>query len=228
MLDSGGWAVDRCRRHPRFVLGAVVFAIVAVAAVLVDVRVAFLALDRLVDRPLLFGGFLVGFALVRPLMAWPTSLIPIAAGYAFGVAGIVPSVILLTVTGVPPYWFARRTSGGGRVSRAGRRLLAATGGFRGVAASRLFPAPSDVVSIGAGIAGVRLRPYVLGTAVGEIPWAVLGVSVGVSIDRLVAGAAAGAFDPWVVVGMAAIGLLVLSGPLYRHFGPGPVAGPSES
>ena len=83
-------------------------------------------------------------------------------------------------------------------------------------ATRLFPVPSDAVSVGAGIAGVRTRPFLLGTAVGELPWTVVGVAVGVSIDRLTVGGVSGA-DPTVFVAMAGLGALLLAGPLYRAF-----------
>jgi uncharacterized membrane protein YdjX (TVP38/TMEM64 family) len=74
--------------------------------------------------------------------------------------------------------------------------------------------PSDVISVSAGAAGVRLRPFLVGTAVGELPWVVVGVAVGVSLDRLAAGSLA-AVDPTVLVAMAGLGALLLAGPVYR-------------
>jgi uncharacterized membrane protein YdjX (TVP38/TMEM64 family) len=87
--------------------------------------------------------------------------------------------------------------------------------MRAVAGTRLLPLPSDAVTVGAAAAGVGLRPLLLGTALGELPWVVGGVAVGVSLDRL---AASGSLvDPTVLVGMAAVGALVLAGPFYRTF-----------
>jgi uncharacterized membrane protein YdjX (TVP38/TMEM64 family) len=87
---------------------------------------------------------------------------------------------------------------------------------RAVGGTRLLPLPSDAVTVGAAAAGVGVRPFVVGTALGELPWVVCGVAVGVSLDRLTA-AGGSLVDPTVILGMAAVGALVLAGPLYRTF-----------
>ncbi|SEM01446.1 SNARE associated Golgi protein [Blastococcus sp. DSM 46786] len=51
--------------------------------------------------------------------------------------------------------------------------------------ARAMPvAPFVVVSYAAGLSGVRLGPYVMGTAVGLVPWSVLYVSIGASAARI--------------------------------------------
>lgn len=207
-------AIDRLRGHPRIVLGALAVALLVVLAIVTGPERVLAVLDGLADRPAIFAALLCGYAIVRPALAWPTLVLPIGAGYAFGVWGLLPAIVLLTLTGVPPYLVARRASGRGPVSSVGHRVVEATGDLRGVAAARFLPLPSDVISIGAGVADVRFRPYVLGTAIGESPWAVLGILVGLSIERLVAGDLEG-FDPLLLAGMAAAGVLLLAGPVYR-------------
>jgi len=103
-----------------------------------------------------------------------------------------------------------------RVLEAGERFVGVAGGARTVAATRLFPLPSDAVSIAAGAANVRLGPFLLGTAAGELPWVIAGVAIGVSTDRLVAGDLS-VLDPTLFAGMAGVGVLLLAGPFYRAY-----------
>ena len=71
-------------------------------------------------------------------------------------------------------------------------------------------------ALGAGVAGVRLRPFLVGTAAGEFPWVIAGVAVGVSVDRLASGDLS-ALDPALFVGMAGVAALLLAGPFYRAY-----------
>lgn len=203
------------QRRDRTILGLTSLGVVVLAAWLVSPSVALDWIATLVRRPLVFGLAVCLLAVVRPLFAWPTLTLSIAIGYAYGFLGVPFAVVVLVVTSVLPYWFGVETAGSGRITAAGRRLIDELGGVRGVTAARLLPAPSDAVSVAAGIAGVRFRPYLLGTALGELPWAILGISVGVSLDRLQGGAFAGLVDPWILVGMAAVAVLLLAGPCYR-------------
>ncbi|ESP88445.1 hypothetical protein K933_08297 [Candidatus Halobonum tyrrellensis G22] len=176
--------------------GAALVAVAAAAwltspALLVD-RLTWLAAD-----PLRLAAALGLLAVVRPFLAWPTTLLAVVAGYGFGLAGAPLALGLITLTSVPPYWFARRGRdgwGGGRLSAlttraagAGERAVSVAGGARSVAAVRLVPVPSDVVNVGAGLAGVRLLPFLAGTAVGEVPWAVAGTVAGASAGRVAGG-----------------------------------------
>jgi len=205
---------------------------VAAVAVAVSVAAAWTAspaavvgpLARLADRPVLFGVALLGLAAVRPAIAWPTTLLSAAVGFGYGWVGAPVGVALVTATAIPPYGLARTgraRSPDGRVGRvtarvcdAGERLAAVAGSARTVAAARLLPLPSDAVSLGAGVAGVPLRPFLVGTAVGELPWVLLGVAVGVSLDRLATGDLS-VVDPTALVAMASAGVLLLAGPVYR-------------
>lgn len=182
-------------------------------------------LAALSARPVLFGSALVVLYLVRPLFAWPISPISALVGYVLGVTyGVPVALVGAVLTCVPPFLFARHVGddacrGGERtlVSRlgdAGKRVVEVTGATRGVLAARLSPVPADPVSYGAGFSGVSTRAFVAGTFVGEIPWVVLEVLAGASMRQLsLQGLGAGLH---VVVGSAAVALLVLAGPTYRH------------
>lgn len=208
------------RRHARLAAGLGLFALVAVLAWLTSPawvleRLAWLAAD-----PLRLAGALLILALVRPVLAWPTTLIAVVAGYGWGLRGFPVAITLIALTSVPPFLVARRARGGGRVARAGERAVGVAGEFRSVTASRLFPAPSDVVSVGAGVAGVRLLPFVAGTAVGEVPWALAGLLAGQSLDRVLAEGLGAVVDPRLVVAAALVAVLLLAGPVYRHLSGG--------
>lgn len=206
------------QRHRRLTLAVTTLVAVAVAAWLVSPAVALATLDSVASQPVLYGLLIVVAAVVRPLVAWPTTLLAVAVGYGYGIAGLPFAVAVMTLTGLPPYWFGTATSDAGRVATLGKQFIEASGGVRGVAGARLLPVPSDVISVAAGVAGVRRRPYLLGTAVGELPWAVLGVLVGVSLERLHRGGMNGVVDPWLLVGMSGVAILLLAGPCYQLIG----------
>jgi len=199
----------------RLLAGGLTLLGVAAAAWLVSPAVAIDAFERLASAPLLFTVVLAAVAVVRPFVAWPTLLLPIAVGYAYGVAGLPLALAALVVTSLPPYWFGISAAGSGRLTTAGERLLSETGGVRGVASARLFPVPSDAISVAAGAMRVRLRPFLAGTLLGELPWAILGILAGSSVDRLTTGDLSGAVDPWLLAGMTALAILLLAGPSYR-------------
>ena len=175
-------------------------------------RLAWVAAD-----PLRLTLALVAVAVVRPLFAWPTTLLAVAAGYGLGLGGFPLALALVVVTSLPPYWVAGLSAGDGSVAAAGERLVAETGDVRSVVGSRLLPLPSDVVSAGAGVAGVPLRAFALGTAVGEVPWVAAGVVAGDSFATLSTGSLSAAMDPRVVVGAAILAALAFAGPAYRLY-----------
>ncbi|WP_224449162.1 TVP38/TMEM64 family protein [Haloprofundus salilacus] len=196
--------------------GAVI-ALTALAAWFVSPETLFERLRWLAADPVRFVTVLTLVALVRPLLAWPTTLLAVVVGYTHGLVWTPIALALVVVSSVPPYFFGRHVRGdSGRFAAAGERFVDTTGNVRSVAASRLFPAPSDIVSVGAGIADVRLRSYLLGTALGEIPWVVGGVFVGGSLGALTADSLTGLFDVRLVVAAAVVSLLLLAGPLYRY------------
>ncbi|QCJ46344.1 MULTISPECIES: TVP38/TMEM64 family protein [Haloprofundus] len=196
---------------------AAVVLVAALAAWLVSPETLFERLRWVAADPVRFVAVLTLVALVRPLLAWPTTLLAVVVGYTQPLTWAPVALALVVVSSVPPYFFGRHIRGdSGRFAAAGERFVDTTGDVRSVAASRLFPAPSDIVSVGAGVADVRLRSYVLGTAVGETPWVVGGVLVGGSLGALTADSLTGLFDVRLVAGAAAVGVLLLAGPLYRY------------
>jgi len=209
----------------RQVAGSALLLGVALAATLLLSPARLLAeLAALSTRPLLFGGALLVLYLVRPLFAWPISPVSALVGYVLGVEyGVPVALVGATLTCVPPFLFARYVGADasestetivGRLGTAGRRVVEVTGATRGVLAARLSPLPADPVSYGAGVSGVSTRAFVAGTFVGEVPWVVLEVLAGASMRQLsMQGLGAGLH---VVVGSAAVALLVLAGPTYRH------------
>jgi uncharacterized membrane protein YdjX (TVP38/TMEM64 family) len=201
----------------RVVAGLVVAAVLA-GALLVSPEAVLPRLAWLTGDPIRFGAALVGLALVRPLLAWPTTLLAVAAGYGLGEWALPAALALMTLTSLPPYLLARRgRAAAGWVADAGERVVSVAGDFRSVTASRLFPTPSDVVSIGAGLAGVPPRVYVIGTTVGEFPWAFAGVVAGGKAGTPASGEAAlgDVVGPWVAVAAALVGTLLLARPAYR-------------
>ena len=214
----------------RFAVAGVGVAVLAGVALGVSPDAALSRLRWLATSPIRFAVALLALAAVRPLLAWPTTLLAVAVGFGYGWVGTPLALALVVGTAVPLYALARAgrlrlrdesEAGGGsgvadRLCRAGERLAAESGSVRAVAGARLLPLPSDAVTVGAAAAGVGLRPFLAGTAVGELPWVLCGVAVGVSIDRLTAPGGS-LVDPTAVLGMAAVGALVLAGPLYRTF-----------
>jgi uncharacterized membrane protein YdjX (TVP38/TMEM64 family) len=193
-------------------------ALVAVVAALAWTRSPSWALTRLAwvaTDPVRLTAALVLVAVVRPLFAWPTTLLAAVVGYGFGPWGFPLALGLVVLTSIPPYWVAGHGAGEGRIAAAGERLVDEAGDLRSVAGSRLLPLPSDVVSVGAGVAGVPLRAFALGTAVGEVPWVAVGVVAGDSLGGIRRASLAAAMDPGVVVGAALLATLAFAGPVYR-------------
>ena len=212
------------RASIRQAAGVGVVLVVAVAAALTTSPDAVSArVEELTHRPLLFAGVLLALYLVRPLLAWPISALSILLGYVLGPAAIPIALAGAVVTALPAYALARYLGHDAgflaRVGDVGDVVRRTTGDLRGVIAVRLAPLPTDPVSYATGLAGVPLRPYVAGTALGEAPWVVAAVLLGASAGELTtAGAAAG---PLLLVTTVALAtLLALSGPAYRRVAAG--------
>lgn len=199
---------------------SVLVGLVLVTSVLFSPTETLRAVEGLLANPLRFALALAVLYLLRPFVAWPLSLFSVLVGYAYGPALGFPVALCGTVAScLVPFLLARyvRSDVGllGRLSGSGRRFFDATGDTRGVFAARLSPAPADAVSYGAGLSGVSTVGFVLGTVLGEIPWAAAFVLVGASMNEFRAGEAtldSAAF----VVGAAVLALLVLAGPVYRY------------
>ena len=190
------------------------------------------ALSTLAERPLLFAPALLVAYLVRPFLAWPISVLSVLLGFLFGPMAIPVGLAGAVLTCLPPYLLARRSdasgldeAGGsgllGRAGDTGARFLSVTGDVRGLAAARLAPLPADPVSYGAGLSGIGLPAYVLGTALGELPWVTTAVLLGASLETLrVEGVSGGA--PLAVAALA-IAVLLVAGPLYQAWRGGAAA-----
>ena len=206
------------QRRSRAALGFAVLLVVGIGAALTSPQWVLSRLDWLAGDPIRFVAALVALALVRPLLAWPTTLIAVVVGYGWGFRGLPVAVALIALTSVPPFLLARQSAGGGRFATAGARAVDATGDLRGVIVSRLLPAPSDVVSVGAGLSGVPLRAFVIGTAIGELPWAVAGIVAGQSIGRVLREGLGAVIELELVLAAGVAAVLLLAGPAYRHLG----------
>lgn len=203
----------------QLLFGGITLFVVGLAAWLVSPTVALSGFERLSASPLLFTAVVFGVAVVRPICAWPTLLLSIGIGYAYGIAGLPLALVALVFTSLPPYQFGTAVTGSGRLTATGQRFIAETGGVCGVTAARLLPLPSDTISVAAGAVGVPVGPFLVGTLLGELPWAVLGILVGGSVDRLTTGELSGVVDPWLLAGMAAVAVLLVAGPCYRLLSP---------
>jgi uncharacterized membrane protein YdjX (TVP38/TMEM64 family) len=205
------------QRRSRAALGAAVLLVVGLGAALTSPQWVLSRLDWLAAEPVRFAAALAALALVRPLLAWPTTLIAVVVGYGWGVRGLPAALALIALTSVPPFLLARQSADGGRLASAGARAVDATGDLRGVIVSRLLPAPSDVVSVGVGVSGVSLRAFVIGTAIGELPWAVAGIVAGQSIGRVLREGLRAVIELELIVAAGVAAVLLLVGPAYRHF-----------
>lgn len=156
--------------------------------------------------------------LARPFLAWPISALSVLVGYRYGVAVGLPVALAGTVgTSLIPYAGARRFGRVegllGRATDGARRFFDATGGLRGVVAARLAPMPAEPVSAAAGVGGVSLPAFVLGTLTGELPWTIAAVVAGDSMRTLTIDGAT--VDPRVVALAGVAALALLAGPAYR-------------
>jgi len=202
------------------VAAGVTLAVAAVAGTLVVSPGRVLGkLAALGDRPLSFLAALSVVYALRPLVLWPISAVSLAVGFVFGPALGVPVGLAGAVyTSLPPYLLARWVPRGegplARLEAAGRRITAATGHVRGLAAARLVPLPADPVSYTAGLAGISLPAFVAATALGELPWVLTAVVAGSSMRTFALERAGDAVA--LVVAATALGILLVSGPLYRR------------
>ncbi|WP_185715617.1 TVP38/TMEM64 family protein [Halocatena pleomorpha] len=180
----------------------------------------FLPLAQWSDRywPMLVVG-LIGLYLVRPFFLWPLSIFSVFIGYAFGFPVGVPLALLGTLlTCAPPFliatWFNEGIPYFGRIVEHGTTLVETTGELRGMVAARLSPVPADAVSYGAGLAGVTTQAFVVGTLIGELPWAIFYVLLGRSL-RTFSAAAIRHTDSRLILVVAVISLLLIARPLYE-------------
>jgi uncharacterized membrane protein YdjX (TVP38/TMEM64 family) len=165
-----------------------------------------------------FPVVLVGLYLARPFLAWPITALSVLVGVRYGlVAGVPLALTGAVATSLIPYAAARRFRPRegllGRLADRSEGYFERTGDLRGVVAARLAPTPAEAISAGAGAANVRLGAFVLGTAVGELPWTIAAVLAGASVGQVATGTAV---DPRLVAGGALAGAALLAGPAYRY------------
>jgi uncharacterized membrane protein YdjX (TVP38/TMEM64 family) len=191
--------------------------VAAVAAVLFSPAAVIEELEALAEHPALFLVAITAVYLVRPFVLWPVTSIAVGLGYLYGPVIALPIALLgAGLTGVPPYLVGRYagTDAGlfGYIRGSGQQLIDVAGETRGVIAARLSPLPGDAVSYGSGLSDISLGPFVLGTVVGEVPWAAVAVLAGASMRSLTVSEFA--YSPLFLLGLTALAALVLLGPLY--------------
>ena len=180
----------------------------------------FFSLTQWSDRYWLFLVVgLAAFYLVRPFLLWPLSIFSVFIGYAFGFPDGIPLVLLGTLlTCFPPFLIAARFNGEfgyvGRIVEQGTTLVETTGELRGMVAVRLSPAPADAVSYGAGLAGVSVQRFTVGTLIGELPWAIFYVLLGRSLRTFSAGSIQQT-DIRLILLTAAVSVLLIARPVYE-------------
>jgi uncharacterized membrane protein YdjX (TVP38/TMEM64 family) len=205
------------RRQLASVVG--LLAVAGIAGVVLSPARVVTELEHLAAHPLQFGLALAVVYLVRPFLFWPVSSIAILLGYLYAPAVAIPVALLgAGFTGLPPFALARYANSDAGVFRVfaepARDIVDAVGEVRGVVGGRLSPVPGDVVSYAAGLSEVSVGAFLLGTVIGEIPWALVAVVAGNSMRTLTVSGFRP--DPLVLLGIAGLAVLVVGRPLYRH------------
>jgi len=195
-------------------------AVAAVAATLFSPQQLVSTLEGLGSRPMLFAVVLVGVYLIRPFLLWPVSAIALVLGYLYGPMIALPLALVgADLTAMPPYLIGRYadTDVGlfRHVSDSTEWVASAVGPTRGVIAGRFSPVPGDAVSYAGGMAGVPLQSFLLGTVIGEVPWALAAVFAGASMRTL--SLSEFTIDPMMIAALALFAILLLTRPLYNHF-----------
>ena len=176
-------------------------------------------LEALATQPILFTVALVAVYLVRPFLLWPVSSIALALGYLYGPTVAMPIALVgAALTAMPPYLVGQYAQSDlglfGQVQSSGQELVDTVGETRGVIAARLSPVPGDPVSYASGLSGVSSVPFVTGTVLGEVPWALVAVFTGASMRTL--SLSEFSVSPALVVALSGLALIVLAGPLYNR------------
>lgn len=194
--------------------------VAATASVLSSPSMVVAELEGLATRPLLFLLVLAAVYLIRPFLLWPVSSIALVLGYVYGVAIALPLALVgAAFTALVPYAVGRyaETDAGlfGSFGASAGQFVDAVGETRSVVAARLSPVPGDPISYGAGLSGISVRPFLAGTVVGEVPWALVAVLTGASMRSLTLTEFA--VSPELVVALAGLSVIILAGPLYNQY-----------
>lgn len=207
------WIRSLAEQRYRFMIGLIA-VIVAAAIVTLSPTVVFDHITWIVADPVRVVLVTTGLAIVRPLLAWPTTLLAVLIGYGIGLSGLPLALGLITCTSIPPYLLGRQYDRAIGHSKVGAEFIERTGDTRSVVATRLIPAPSDVVSVGAGIAGVSLIPFILGTIIGELPWAIAGVLAGASAETLTTLSLRTLIQPQLIAAGSIIAVALIGPPIW--------------
>lgn len=208
---------DATRRQLIGVTG--LLGVAGLAAIAFSPETVVAELEGLAQRPLLFVGAVTALYLVRPFLLWPVSVVALVLAYLYGPYIAFPLALAgAGLTALPPYLLGRYagTDVGlfGYVRSSGEVLVDTVGETRGVLAARFSPVPGDPISYAAGLAGISLRPFLVGTVVGEIPWALVAVLAGASMRTLTLSEFA--YSPALIVALACLAVIILAGPVYNH------------
>jgi uncharacterized membrane protein YdjX (TVP38/TMEM64 family) len=155
---------------------------------------------------------------VAGLLVIPITVMIIATGIVFGpIVGAIYALCGAILSAAVTYTLGKRIGrnsvrrlAGSRLNRITRRL--ARKGVMAIAAVRLLPiAPFTVVNAVAGASQIRMRDFLIGTAIGLTPGIILTV---VFVDRV----AAAVTDPRVgtIALVAVCALVLLAAALYVH------------
>lgn len=150
-----------------------------------------------------FPVVLVGLYLVRPFLGLPITLVSALVGFRYGLEFGVPVALAgCVLTSLPAFLAGRTLPTDGRimelVGARSQHYFSVTGGLRGLVAARLAPTPAEPVSAAAGIGGLSVSTFALGTVIGELPWTLAAVALGTGLQS---------FDPTHVTVDWRIGLL---------------------
>jgi len=162
--------------------------------------------------PLIF----LGFALIRPLIFFPITIMYLASGLAFGgfwggvigISGALLSALTahfvankIGIDFLPMKWRSRICAVRDRVDEKG---------LRNMILIRFIPMISfDLISYSAGLSGVKLKPYLLGTLIGIAPRIFAYTYVGSNIMS------PGDSNFWIALGVLIL-IFVIPGLVYKY------------
>ena len=195
----------------------VLLALLVAAGLLISPDVIIKRLGTFLGSPY-FPVLLVFLYLVRALIALPVTALAVLVGFKYGLLIGFPVALAGSVMSTyVPYAITRYTDFESGLLRqaedAAADFFEATGGLRGVITARIAPVPAQTTSVAAGAAPVPTRTYLLGTAIGEIPWVFAAVTIGTSLNRLTASDVS--FSPWLIAGTVIATVVLLVGPAYK-------------
>lgn len=157
---------------------------------------AYVANHRLEALALYVAIFVIAMTLSLPA----AFVLSVTGGYLFGVALGAPVIVFAATLGSTLFYLACRTALGDLLRRYthGRLAMLEEGlrrnAFSYILMLRLTPvAPLFIVNLAAGLLDVRVRDFVLATALGLIPVSLVCASVGVGLRATMA--AGGSADP---------------------------------